>query len=323
MTQVEIHVLPSATAVYDLRAAQLRRRLAAKPKFCLVADRSLSTQLLFAQLAEHQRDCHALRFRLASTLLHSPSRSFEGPSHPALSSQFVQHCILDPLGKEHAPRDWVILPELLASCEEVEAALAEQGGAWEQQPSQDDQEPSGAIQIQPQATGVLSRLRRSIESHEQLLQRDPPDLLSLDLLASTAPGFALCSSASLRRECSTHLARLSPWLREQLAREFGDDPEQVPPFGLSIGPALFERSAEVWLQGCGSELAEAVAMAFSEPDAEDLTALAPIAHSLNSGRVSLALDEAAAEELLESEGRSQLMRRYANAGHHLVLNELD
>jgi hypothetical protein len=319
MARVEIHVVANSRALLDLRAQQFEERVHARPELVLFAERGRSTQELFLRAGQAELDLHRVRLRMLSALLGSPSRGFEEDSHIASMRHFVEQRLLPALGACR-PLDWVVLPEFMTSCEELEAALAEQSEAWWH-----PQRPSGGtaaeIALSDDADGVLAQLRRSNKAFDQLIEREPPDLVLLELGPTPYPGPGLSSGSWTRAGALTHLTRVSPQLRERMALSFGDDPEQVPPFGLSIGPGLFEIADEVWISAFGPEHAEAALRAFGHIDDEGHADKAPLAHCLSAQHVSIALDEAAAEDLLEEEGHEGLLDRYRRAGHQLTLHE--
>ncbi len=316
MAEVELRIHEDAEALARNRAEALMRLLADKPDAVLLLNTGNTPRRIYEICTSSGLDLSRARIRLLDGLLLHPRGGFTDLDHPGCFTRYIRKHLLGPLPPPRRPRDWVLPPEDLCTCEEIEKQLSEDPDSWSSPPHPETGDPGSEIRIADHAGGILGRVRRACEAYESLLAEDPPDLANLGVGPMPYPHMAFNDGPWTRFEAETHLTRTSDSTREALAPAFGGK-ERVPPFALTAGPRSILRAREIWITAIGSSKAEAVARAFADPSAEEAGLGSSIGYALKASRVSLHLDEDAAEHLTGEGGLAALKKRYRAAGHRL------
>lgn len=323
MAQVTLRIVEDAERAATLRAEELHVAVLQKPSLVLVGSTGRTPITTYAKLGELGSDLSKLRLRMLDSYVPSPSRGFTGSEHPASFTRYVRDKILGPLDEGKRPRDWVIPPEDLTTCEEISRALEEQPDHWQRVRHPLSGEEGSEFTIDDEASDVLALVRRSCLAYEQLLQSDELDIVMTGLGPLPYPHLAFNCGAYTRPEARTHLALLDDATRRANCDAFGGDMEQVPPFALTTGPASLVKARETWITATGSHKATAVAHALSDPRPDREHELrSSIGYVLRAPRVDFVFDEEAAEDLLADGGFDGLRARYSEAGHRLDARRL-
>jgi 6-phosphogluconolactonase/glucosamine-6-phosphate isomerase/deaminase len=316
MAQVDLRILESPAAVAAARAGDLRRELQQKPDLVFIANAGATPIETYRQFAAQGLDLSHVHLRLLDSYLASPSRGFTAPDHPGCFTRFVVENILGVLDEERRPRDWVMLPEDVTSCEEVEAAMAEQPDAWNRLRHPVTGEPGAEIAIRDLAEGALDLVRRVCDAYERLLMNEDLDVVSLGVGPMPYPHLAFNTGPYTRPDAVTHLSLLDEATRVANAQPFGG-PESVPPYALTTGPATLMRARTLWVTALGAGKSEPLAWGLGDPRSQDFAFRSSLGYVLRASQVSIVVDEAAGADLCADSGLEGLAARYAEAGHAL------
>lgn len=318
MAHVTLRIVEDAERAAAVRAEELDAALRAKPDLTLVGSTGRTPVATYAKLGELGTDLRAMQLRMLDSYVPSPSRGFSGSDHPASFTRYVHEKILAPLEEAKRPRDWVVPPEDVSSCEEIMRALEEQPDAWQRVRHPITGEEGSEFAILETATDCLARIRTTCLAYERLVAQNEIDIVMTGLGPLPYPHLAFNCGPYTRPDAQTHLALLDDATRRANCEAFGGDMDDVPPFALTCGASTLAHAKHTWITATGSHKSTAVAHALSDPRLEnDFELKSSIAFVLRAARVDFVLDAEAAEDLLADGGFEGLGKRFSEAGHRL------
>ena len=317
VAEVSLRIVDGPERVAELRTEDMRAALAKRPDLVFVASTGRTPVQTYRAWGRAGLDLSKVHLRMLDAYLLSPSRGFTSTNHAGSFSRYVHESVLGPLDVAKRPRDWSMLPEDVATCEEVTAQLEQQPEAWDRVLHPISGEPGAEFVLHETATGVLAAIRRTCEAYDRLLNGDPRGIVSLGVGPLPYPHMAFNTGPFTRADAPTHLTLLDTSTRQANAEPFGDV-DSVPPFALTLGPGTLVSAAVCWVSAVGASKSSAVTHALGDPRVPDFALRSSLGYVLKANHVDIVLDEAAAADITADAGLAGLEQRYREAGHGMA-----